>query len=121
MNPVIRNVALFYNLIAPWASGDWTPEVLASEEFAKSMGEPSNIVFEIPNRALPGWFEALLLGKQRTADLMAVISWVTRVNTAIARYNLTFENAQERVLTAKTAHGAVAKFKDVLNAAKAAL
>lgn len=103
-----RNVRRYLDTIAPWMSGDWNEETMKAESFVSEKGHEAYAVFAIPSRPFPGWFESLLLGEDRANELAFVVSWVTRINTGIDRYNRTRTN---RLGAARVAHTAIAAFK----------
>jgi hypothetical protein len=102
------NMKRYLGLIAPWMSGDWNEKTMNDESFIKQKSDPAYAIFEIPSRPLPGWFESMLLGKDNSDNLAFVISWVTRINTTIARYNMT---DTDRLGAARVLHAGIAVFK----------
>ena len=81
LNPAVRGMQAYVDLIAPWFSNQWVRADFESPEVIEARMDPSHTIFPMPLRPLPGWFERFLLGPKRAEKLDILISWVERFNS----------------------------------------
>lgn len=105
LNPAVGAMRQYLALIRPWVN-EWDSDSIDMRA-AQIESDLSTVIFDIPMRPLPGWFEQLLLGRERSAALMLLISWVERFN--LANRALMIASEDERYDRARILHGVVGR------------
>lgn len=119
-----RQMRQYLELVRPWCSTEWTREIMESDQFVADFTNPSKVVFEIPERPLPGFWESLFLGPRKSQALSLLIAWVIRFNSTAACY--AGAAPENRCALARTLHGVIGTdgagtLRDVFRDAEASL
>lgn len=86
---VRKHVKTYLDTISPWVSNQWYRSQFLSEQAIKERTDSKHVVFPIPTRPYPSFFEALLLGPEITHRLITIIAQVERFNYMLSVVNNT--------------------------------